>query len=138
MKKRLLQIGSAIGLTVLAAAAAASGPSVTIKKFGIADAPLTRLYPDKPIELGDVIDKSSDSTMTVGYGRYKSGESNEWTVSYDEALIITRGKFTVVNNGTEYTASPGEVIYLKTGTPVLYRADEDVELVYVTHPHWRQ
>ena len=108
------------------------------KKFSIADAPLTRLYPEKPIELGDVIDRTSESTMTVGYGRYKSGESNEWTVTYDEALIITRGKFTVVNDGTEYTALPGEVIYLKNGTKVLYRADDDVELVYVTHPHWRQ
>lgn len=137
MKRALIQICTALTLSV-AATAALAGTAVTIKKFSIADAPLTRLYPEKPIELGDVIDRTSESTMTVGYGRYKSGESNEWTVTYDEALIITRGKFTVVNDGTEYTALPGEVIYLKNGTKVLYRADDDVELVYVTHPHWRQ
>jgi len=74
--------------------------------------------------------------MTVGFARYGAGESNPWTVSYDEALVITRGRFTVQSNGKDTTASAGEVIYLRTGTELRYVAEEETELVYVTHPHW--
>jgi ethanolamine utilization protein EutQ len=30
----------------------------------------------------------------------------------------------------------GEVIYLRPGPALIYHAEEDTELVYVTHPHW--
>ena len=67
--------------------------------------------------------------MTVGFARYGAGESNPWTMSYDEALIVTSGRFTVESDGIDITAGPGEAIYLRDGTEVVYRADEDTELV---------
>jgi ethanolamine utilization protein EutQ len=93
---------------------------------------------ERQIFLGDVVDASSSDSMTVGFARYAPGESNEWTVTYDEALIITKGAFTVTSaEGVETTARPGEVIFLRTGTPVVYSAKEEgAELVYVTYPHW--
>jgi ethanolamine utilization protein EutQ len=74
--------------------------------------------------------------MTVGFARYRAGEKNEWTVSYDEALVVVRGAFTVRTAAGSVSARTGEVIYLHTGAEVVYQADEDTELVYVTHPHW--
>jgi ethanolamine utilization protein EutQ len=81
---------------------------------------------DRKIFLGDVLDPSTSESMSVGYARYAPGESNEWVVTYDEALIVTRGAFTVTSaDGVEATARPGEVIFLDAGTPVVYSAKEE-------------
>jgi ethanolamine utilization protein EutQ len=88
--------------------------------------------------LGDVVDSSNSESMSVGFAHYAPGASNEWVVTYDEALIITRGAFAVTSaDGVETTARAGEVIFLRAGTPVVYSAKEEgAEVVYVTYPHW--
>ena len=91
---------------------------------------------DRPIFLADVLDETTASPMSVGFAQYAAGASNDWTVTYDEVLVITRGVFTVIARGRETTARAGEVIFLPKGTPLTYRADESAELVYVTYPHW--
>jgi ethanolamine utilization protein EutQ len=64
--------------------------------------------------------------MSVGFAHCEPGARNEWVVTYDEALIITRGAFTVTSaDGIETTARPGEVIFLRAGTPVVYSAKEE-------------
>jgi ethanolamine utilization protein EutQ len=90
--------------------------------------------------LGDVLDSSNSDSMSVGFAHYAPGASNEWVVTYDEALIITKGEFTVTSaDGVETTARAGEVIFLRAGTPVVYSAKEGgAEVVYVTYPHWMQ
>ncbi|WP_116952798.1 cupin [Jiangella endophytica] len=91
---------------------------------------------DQDLRLADAIDQRHDAAMTVGFARYGAGESNPWTVSYDEALIVTRGRFSVESGGAVTTATAGQVIYLRAGTDLVYRADEESEVVYVSHPHW--
>jgi ethanolamine utilization protein EutQ len=93
---------------------------------------------DREIYLGDVVDPSNSDTMSVGFARYAPGESNEWVVTYDEALIVTRGTYSVSSaDGVETTAQAGEVIFLREGTQVVYSAsDAGAEVVYVTYPHW--
>jgi ethanolamine utilization protein EutQ len=89
------------------------------------------------IFLADVLDPTNSDSMSVGFARYAPGESNEWIVTYDEALIVTKGAFTVTSaDGIETTAHVGEVIFLRAGTPVVYSAKEGAEVVYVTYPHW--
>jgi ethanolamine utilization protein EutQ len=101
------------------------------------DLPLTWHQPgEKRIFLADALDHTSDAAMSVGFARYAAGESNEWTMSYDEALVITRGVFTVRSATDSVTARAGQVIFLRDGEEIVYQADEDAELVYVTHPHW--
>jgi ethanolamine utilization protein EutQ len=107
-----------------------------------------RLYTPKDVEtwyqpegrrifLGDVVDDKNSDTMGVGFARYAPGESNEWVVTYDEALIVTKGAFSVTaEDGTTTTAKVGEFIYLTRGTKVLYSAEEETEVVYVTYPTW--
>jgi ethanolamine utilization protein EutQ len=95
-------------------------------------------YLDKPIFVGDVLDASNSPSMSVGYYRNaRKGDRNEWVVTYDEALIVTKGALTI-RHGTEVTtARVGEVIFLTKGTPVAYEAGEDdTEAVYVSYPHW--
>lgn len=91
---------------------------------------------EQDIRLADAIDNRHGVAMTVGFARYGAGESNEWVMSYDEALVVTRGRFAVDVGDTSVVASTGEVIYLSPGTPVVYRAVEDSEVVYVSYPHW--
>lgn len=89
------------------------------------------------MKIGDAVDHTSDhGSLSVGFARYAKGAENAWTVSYDEALVITKGRFTVETKDGAHTADAGEVIVLDSGSEVVYRADEETELVYVTHPHW--
>jgi ethanolamine utilization protein EutQ len=93
---------------------------------------------EREVFLSDVLDPSNSESMSVGFARYAPGQSNEWVVTYDEALIVTRGAYTVTSaDGVETTARAGEVIFLRKGTPVVYSAkDEGADVVYVTYPHW--
>jgi ethanolamine utilization protein EutQ len=75
--------------------------------------------------------------MSVGFARYAPGESNDWVVSYDEVLIVTKGAFTVEADGRRTTAQAGELIVLSKGTKLTYSAEDiGAELIYVTYPHW--
>jgi len=93
-------------------------------------------FGEAKIFLGDVMDEARSTSMGVGYARYEQGESNAWTVTYDEVLVVLQGSFTVRFGHDAVTAGPGELIWLESGTSVVYQADTDVKLVYVTYPVW--
>lgn len=95
-------------------------------------------YADRQIFVGDVLDSSTSDTMSVGYYRNKrKGERNEWVVTYDEALIVTKGALTVRSADGAKTARAGEILFLTKGTKIAYEAaQDDTEVVYVTFPHW--
>lgn len=107
-----------------------------VQHFTIADPKVWFRPGDQEIYLGDVLDAENSEHLGVGFARYAAGEHNDWTITYDEALIVTRGRFTVEYSGGAETAGPGEVLFLRAGTELTYRADEDSELVYVAYPHW--
>jgi ethanolamine utilization protein EutQ len=111
-----------------------------ISKFTPADVGTWYRPGPRRIHLGDVLDAGNSDSMTVGFATYAPGESNDWVVTYDEALIVTRGSFTVTaEDGRETTARAGELIFIRNGTPVVYSAkDEGADLVYVTYPHWAE
>jgi ethanolamine utilization protein EutQ len=109
---------------------------VKVQKYGSQDVATWWRRGEQQLFLGDVIDHTSEAAMSVGFARYAAQEANPWTVHYDEALIITRGRFTVRTSDGSVTAGPGEVIYLPAGTELVYQAEEESELVYVSYPHW--
>ncbi|MDQ3783902.1 MAG: cupin [Actinomycetota bacterium] len=92
----------------------------------------------REVLLGDVVDSTNGQSMSVGFARYSPGASNDWVVTYDEALIVTKGRFSVTSSaGEKVTAAIGEVIFLRKDAQVTYSAESDgAELVYVTYPHW--
>ena len=110
---------------------------MSVRHFTIKDAKFYQ-YADRQIFVGDVLDSSNSDTMSVGFYRNrKKGEKNEWVVSYDEALIVTKGALTVRFDGGAKTARAGEIIFLTKGTKIAYEsAEDDTEVVYVTYPHW--
>ncbi len=110
---------------------------MSVKHFTIKDPKTWYQHTDRQIFLGDVLDEKNSAAMSVGFARYSKGETNEWTVDYDEALIVTRGAFTVRSDERAKTAKAGEVLFLTNGTKVVYLGEEDnTEVVYVSYPHW--
>ncbi|MGH8727610.1 MAG: hypothetical protein ACREV9_05535 [Burkholderiales bacterium] len=110
---------------------------MSVKHFTSNDAKFYQ-YLDREIFVGDVLDSSNSNTMSVGFYRNKKkGEKNEWVVTYDEALIVTKGALTIRFDEGAKTAKVGEVIFLTKGTKIAYEAGEDdTEVVYVSYPHW--
>lgn len=95
-------------------------------------------FKDRQIFVGDVVDSSNSDAMSVGFYRNRiKGERNEWLVTYDEVLVVTKGALTVRHESGATTAQQGGVIFLRKGTRVAYEAaEDDTEVVYVTYPHW--
>lgn len=110
---------------------------MTVRHFTRKDAKFYQ-YNDLQIFVGDVLDSSNSDTMSVGFYRNKrKGDRNEWVVSYDEALIVTRGALTVRFSDGKRTAKAGEIIFITRGTRIAYEAaEDDTEVVFVTYPHW--
>lgn len=96
-------------------------------------------YRQEAVEMivGDALDNSTSAPMIIGFARYRKGATNEVELPYDEALIITRGVFTVRRTDGVATARAGEVIFHRAGVKVVYQADEDAEMVYVSYPALR-
>jgi ethanolamine utilization protein EutQ len=110
---------------------------MSVRHFSSKDAKFYQ-YGDREIFVGDVLDSSNSETMSVGFYRnMRKGDKNEWVVTYDEALIVTKGALTVRSAEGATTARAGEVIFLTKGTAIAYEsAEDDTEVVYVTYPHW--
>jgi ketosteroid isomerase-like protein len=89
---------------------------------------------DLEMVVGDALDPAAGAPVAIGFARYRKGATNEVTLPYDEALIVTRGTLTVRRADGTATATAGEVIFHRAGAKVVYQADEDAELVYVSHP----
>jgi ethanolamine utilization protein EutQ len=110
---------------------------MTVRLFTSKDAKFYQ-YADRQIFVGDAVDSSNSDSMSIGFYRNKrKGDQNEWVVTYDEALIVTKGALTVRFADGVKTARTGEVIFLTKGTRITYEAaEDDTEVVYVTYPHW--
>jgi ethanolamine utilization protein EutQ len=109
-----------------------------VERFAPADVPVWYRAKGVQMAIGDVVDATNGDSMSVGFARYAKGARNDWSLTYDEALVITKGTFSVESELGSRTASAGEVIFLRAGARITYRADEEAELVYVSHPHWLQ
>ncbi len=109
---------------------------MSVTRFTIND-PTTWYQADhQDLFVADVLDEHNSATMSVGFARYAKGAWNDWTLAHDEVIIVTKGHFAVQSSEGVKRAKAGEVLFLTQGTKLVYRADEDTELVYVTYPRW--
>jgi len=82
-----------------------------VKHFTIKDPAIWHQSGDQQIFLGDVIDSSNSTSMSVGFARYNKDDSNEWTVTYDEVLVVTKGVFTVKSADGVKTAKQAKLSF---------------------------
>src|SRR5919106_3372537 len=91
---------------------------MSVRHFTSKDAKFFQ-YSDREIFVGDVLDSSNSDSMSVGFYRNATkGEKNEWIVTYDEVLIVTKGALTVRSTEGTKTAAAGEIIVLTKGTKI--------------------
>jgi ethanolamine utilization protein EutQ len=93
---------------------------------------------DTEVYLKDVVDASISESMTTGLARYAKGVSNEWTLDYDEIIVVLKGVFTIHSEGKSSTSNPGDFFFITRGTSLTYQADEAALVLYVTYPSWRE
>jgi hypothetical protein len=49
--------------------------------------------PDTEVYLKDIVDSSVSESMTTGLAKYAKGVSNEWTLDYDEVIVVLTQQF---------------------------------------------
>ena len=76
-------------------------------------------------------------TMGAGIATF-DGCSIEWTVLYDEVIVVLEGAFRLVVGKEIHFCSPGDVIWIPENTPIKYEGDK-AKVFYALHPvDWRQ
>ncbi|MFZ5789602.1 MAG: cupin domain-containing protein [Pseudomonadota bacterium] len=76
-------------------------------------------------------------TMGVGLASF-DGCSIEWTVLYDEMIVVLEGLFRLRVGSEVFEGRPGDVIWIPENTPIKYEGEKAV-VCYALHPvDWRQ
>jgi ethanolamine utilization protein EutQ len=76
-------------------------------------------------------------TMGAGIAAF-DGCSIEWTVLYDEVIVVLEGTFRLVVGSHTHSFAPGDVIWIPENTPIKYEGDK-AKVFYTLHPvDWRQ
>lgn len=76
-------------------------------------------------------------TMGAGIATF-DGCSIEWTVLYDEVIVVLNGTFRLVVGKETHTCAPGDVVWIPENTPIRYEGDK-ATVFYALHPvDWRQ
>jgi len=76
-------------------------------------------------------------TMGAGVATF-DGCSIEWTVLYDEVIVVLEGTFRLVAGKETYSCTPGDVIWIPENTPLKYEGDA-AKVFYALDPaDWRQ
>ena len=77
------------------------------------------------------------SKLGAGFGRLTKA-SFEWTVQYDEIILVLEGEVTAITETKTLTAGRMDTIWLPAGTRVTYQA-EDALIFYAIQPaDWAQ
>jgi len=87
-----------------------------------------------------LIGPEASRTMGAGVATF-DGCSVEWTVLYDEVIVVLEGTFRLKvgeEGGTTVEASPGDVVWIPENTPVRYEGD-GAKVFYALYPvDWRR
>jgi ethanolamine utilization protein EutQ (cupin superfamily) len=59
-------------------------------------------------------------TMGVGFTRYEGAW--DYHLNYDVTYYMLEGTLTIMSEGEDYTAGPGDVVYMDRGTDLRYDA----------------
>lgn len=88
--------------------------------------------PNNKVFYQEVISKD-DSSMSAGF--LTIDHSNfDWELTYEEIDYVIEGTLTVTINGKTFTAYPGDVLYVPSGSKVVWGSPDKVKLFYVTYP----
>jgi ethanolamine utilization protein EutQ len=76
-------------------------------------------------------------TLGVGLATF-DGCSIEWTVLYDEMIVVIEGRFRLRAGKEVFDAAPGDVIWIPEKTPIVYEGDRAVVCWALYPVDWRK
>lgn len=88
--------------------------------------------PNSKVHYQELISKE-DSKMSAGFLTIEQS-SFEWELTYEEIDYVIEGTLTVTINGNTYTAYPGDVLFVPSGSKVVWGSPDKVKLFYATYP----
>ena len=88
--------------------------------------------PNDKVFYQELISKE-DSSMSAGFLTIEKS-SFEWELCYEEIDYIIEGTLTVTINGKTFTATAGDVLYVPSGSKVVWGSPDKVKLFYTTYP----
>lgn len=87
-------------------------------------------------QIARLVGTETSTTMGAGLATF-DGCSIEWTVLYDELIVVLEGTFRLVIGADTYQMAPGDVIWLPKGTPLRYEGD-GAKVFYALYPvNWK-
>lgn len=98
------------------------------------DVPFTQIAPGMEGARG--VTEAGFTTLGGGWVRMDgSAELADWTLRYDEVLLVLTGEAEVEDAaGERVLARPGEAILIGEGTTVTYRAKPDTLVFFILNP----
>jgi ethanolamine utilization protein EutQ len=74
-----------------------------------------------------------DSKMSAGFLTIEKS-SFEWELCYEELDFVIEGTLTVTLNGKTFTAHAGDVLFVPSGSKVVWGSPDKTRIFYATYP----
>src|SRR5262245_61085511 len=96
-------------------------------------------YADVPGEsyIARLVGPAISKTMGAGIASFDGCEI-DWTVLYDEIIVVLEGRFSLAAGAETLVAGPGDVLWIPERTAITYRGDKAVVFYAVYPVDWRQ
>lgn len=88
--------------------------------------------PDNKVYFQELISKD-DSKMSAGFLTIEKS-SFDWELCYEEIDYVIEGTLTVTINGKTYTAHAGDVLFVPSGSKVVWASPDKARIFYTTYP----
>jgi ethanolamine utilization protein EutQ len=87
-------------------------------------------------ELARLVGTELSSTMGAGIATFDAC-SIEWTLLYDEVIVVLEGRFRLRVGDETVEADPGDVVWIPDGTPLRYEGDGATVFYALAPVDWR-
>lgn len=88
--------------------------------------------PDVKAYYQELVSKE-ESKMSAGFLTIENSRF-EWELTYEEIDYVIEGTLTVEINGKTYTAYPGDVLFVPSGSKVVWGSPNKARVFYTTYP----
>jgi ethanolamine utilization protein EutQ len=88
--------------------------------------------PNNKVYYQELISKE-DSSMSAGFLTIEKS-SFEWELCYEEIDYVIEGTLTITINGKTFTANAGDVLYVPSGSKVVWGSPDKAKIFYTTYP----
>lgn len=88
--------------------------------------------PNARVYFQELISKK-ESKMSAGFLIIENSNF-DWELTYEEIDYVIEGTLTIEINGKKYTAYPGDVLFIPSGSKVVWGSPDKARLFYSTYP----